>query len=67
MHRECQLRTVMGGIGHLVDHERYCHGVGPDAGLSRRRSSLLVWEWFSQTQMEPSAEQAQAWKERIAR
>jgi hypothetical protein len=43
-HRECSLRAVWGGIGHHVDHERYCHGeLGPDAGLSYRESALLVW------------------------
>ena len=43
-HRECQLRSVMGGIGHLVDHERYCRSeLGPDAGLSYRASAVLVW------------------------
>jgi hypothetical protein len=43
-HRECALRSVTGGIGHHVDHGRYCHGeAGPDAGLSFRASALLVW------------------------
>jgi hypothetical protein len=43
-HRECGLRAVWGGIGHHVDHERYCRGrLGCDAGLSRRQSALLVW------------------------
>jgi len=66
LHRECQVRAVLGGIGHLVDHERYCHSeLGTDAGLTRRQSSLLVWEWFQETHMEPTAEQAQAWKARI--
>lgn len=43
-HRECSLRSVWGGIGHLVDHARYCGGeLGPDAGLPYRVSALLVW------------------------
>jgi hypothetical protein len=43
-HKECSLRNVMGGIGHHVNHARYCHGeLGPDAGLSRRKSAMLVW------------------------
>jgi hypothetical protein len=43
-HKECSLRNVMGGIGHHVDHARYCHGpLGPDAGLTRRLSAILVW------------------------
>lgn len=45
-HRECALRSALGGIGHLVDHGFYCRGeLGPDAGLSYRLSALLVWEW----------------------
>lgn len=48
-HRECSLRAVMGGIGHLVDHEHYCHGeLGPDAGLSYRESSVLAWQFIAE-------------------
>jgi hypothetical protein len=50
-HRECSLRNAVGGIGHLVDHERFCHDVGPDAGLTRRQSSLLAWEYFHVKQL----------------
>lgn len=48
-HRECSLREVMGGIGHLVDHDKYCapEGLGPDAGLTRRQSALLVWDHYN--------------------
>jgi hypothetical protein len=43
-HRECSLRAVWGGIGHLVNHHRYCRGeLGTDAGLGYRQSALLVW------------------------
>lgn len=46
-HKECGLRSVMGGIGHLVDHAYYCHGeFGPDAGLTYRESAILAWAWF---------------------
>jgi hypothetical protein len=46
-HRECGLRSVMGGIGHHVNHVRYCRGeLGPDAGLTYRQSALMVWSWF---------------------
>lgn len=41
-HKECSLRQVMGGIGHHVDHGRYCHD-DSDAGLGMRLSSILVW------------------------
>lgn len=46
-HRECGLRSALCGIGHHVDHLRYCKGdLGPDAGLSRRVSAILVWAQF---------------------
>lgn len=46
-HRECGLRSVMGGIGHHVNHPLYCGGeLGPDAGLTYRESALLVWRHF---------------------
>lgn len=53
-HKECGLRSVMGGIGHLVDHARYCDGpLGPDAGLSYRRSAILVWSVWNGTRITP--------------
>lgn len=46
VHRECSLRSVIGGIGHLIDHAHFCHGpLGPDAGLDYRTSALLVDVW----------------------
>jgi hypothetical protein len=71
-HRECCLRNAMGGIGHLVDHDRYCRGeLGTDAGLSRRASSLLVWEFLHDTGFfngrEPTGEQRAAWAARLAK
>ena len=54
-HRECAFRGVMGGIGHHVDHDRYCEGeLGTDAGLSYRTSSLLVWRMM--VEGEPASE-----------
>jgi hypothetical protein len=48
-HKECSLRTVMGGIGHLVDHGRYCHSDdGPDAGLNKYVSAKMVWAWVTE-------------------
>lgn len=42
-HTECSLRSVIGGIGHLLDHAHFCHGpLGPDAGLTFRESAMLV-------------------------
>lgn len=42
-HRECLLRTGLGGIGHLLAHEYWCKQMhDPDGGLTRRQSALLV-------------------------
>lgn len=46
-HRECSLRSVLGGIGHLIDHAHFCRGVGPDADLDYRTSALMVDVWVS--------------------
>lgn len=46
VHRECSLRSVLGGIGHLQNHSVWCvlkHD--PDAGFSYRESALKVWDW----------------------
>lgn len=68
-HRECSLRSVMGGIGHHVDHDRYCK-TDPDAGLSRRQSSILVWQFLHQTGFfsgrEPTDQQRGDWKARLS-
>lgn len=46
-HRECGLRSALGGIGHQVDCAYYCKGeLGPDAGIAYRDSALLVWDWY---------------------
>lgn len=45
-HRECLLRSVLGGIGHLTDHAHWCLGQhDPDGGLTYRASALAVDEW----------------------
>lgn len=47
-HRECAFREVMGGIGHHLDHDKYCQGDdGPDGGVSKRTSSLMVWALYN--------------------
>lgn len=52
-HRVCMLRNVMGGIGHLTDHQRWCIEVGdPDMGLSYYDSALLVDEWVAKNGFE---------------
>ena len=48
VHRECSLRDVLGGWGHLTDHYYWCRQrKDPDGGKSRRASALLVWEWVT--------------------
>jgi hypothetical protein len=46
VHRECALRNVIGGIGHIEDHDKWClvHR-DPDMGLGFRKSAQLVDEW----------------------
>lgn len=46
VHRECGLRSVLGGIGHLTNHDYWCkENVDPDGGHTYRRSAQLVWVW----------------------
>lgn len=48
VHRECNLRSVVGGIGHLRDHARWCvREHDPDGGLSYRESALAVWQEYA--------------------
>jgi hypothetical protein len=43
MHRECLLRSALGGIGHLLDHRHWCLlNNDTDAGLGRRDSARCV-------------------------
>jgi hypothetical protein len=46
VHRECSLRSVLGGIAHLNGSPNCtCRGgTDPDDGLSYRASALRVWE-----------------------
>lgn len=47
VHRECSFRMVMGGIGHLEDHARWCvQEHDPDGGRTPRQSAIEVWEWY---------------------
>lgn len=46
VHKECSLRSVLGGIGHLQNHLVWCSEKhDPDAGFSYRQSALKVWDW----------------------
>jgi hypothetical protein len=48
VHRECSLRNVLGGIGHLTNHLVWCTDKhDPDGGYSYRESARLVWDWVS--------------------
>lgn len=43
VHHECQLRGVVGGIGHQLAHEWWCLVKrDPDAGLTYRQSAQMV-------------------------
>lgn len=47
-HRECSLRSVIGGIGHLQDHVYWCNERhDPDAGMTYRQSSIAVDLWIA--------------------
>ena len=49
VHRECSLRSVLGGIGHLTDHQRWCIEAGdPDGAVNYRTSALMVWRWVAE-------------------
>ena len=46
-HRECLLRSVVGGIGHHRDHYFWCRQKGdPDGGYNYRESALQVWTFI---------------------
>jgi hypothetical protein len=46
VHRECSLRSVIGGIGHLENHTYWCKEKhDPDGGRTFRASALMVWHW----------------------
>ena len=45
-HRQCLLRSSIGGIGHLIAHKYWCGEMNdPDAGLTYRQSALMVQRW----------------------
>jgi hypothetical protein len=45
-HRECALRNVIGGIGHLRDHDHWCLKMhDPDGGMTYRQSAIAADEW----------------------
>jgi len=45
-HRECLLRAMVGGIGHLEDHYYWCIERGdPNGGRTYRQSAIEVEKW----------------------
>lgn len=52
VHRECQLRTVIGGAGHLASAPHEPGTCDTDGGLSRYRSAKLVQRWVDQMGVE---------------
>lgn len=45
-HRECLLRSGIGGIGHLENHAYWCLQMhDPDGGRTYRQSALEVDQW----------------------
>jgi hypothetical protein len=47
-HRECALRSVLGGIGHLTAHEHWCLELhDSDMGMTYRQSALAVDAWVT--------------------
>jgi hypothetical protein len=48
-HAECGLRSVVGGIGHLTNHDYWCiEHHDPDAGLSYRESARQVFAYWKE-------------------
>lgn len=48
VHKECSLRSVLGGIGHLDNHGYWCTKKhDPDGGYGYRTSALMVWDWVA--------------------
>ena len=53
MHAECGVLLAMGGIGHVLNHEHWCLVErDPDAGMSRRESAKMVWDWLQEQRRE---------------
>lgn len=52
VHRECSLREVLGGAGHLAAAPHSPGTCNPDGGLPRYRSALLVQSWVDRMGLE---------------
>jgi len=55
-HRDCLLRVVLGGIGHLENHAYWCREKGdPDGGRTARQSGIEVAAWVREHGVEAAA------------
>lgn len=53
-HVECAFRSVTGGIGHWMDHEKFClQQHDSDAGFSWRQSARLAYAYYSMYKVLP--------------
>ena len=52
VHRECSLREVLGGAGHLAAAPHSPGICDPDGGLTRYQSALLVQRWVDRMGVE---------------
>jgi hypothetical protein len=53
VHRECEFRSVVGGLDHVEGRCRYvghCGELREAAGRSVRQDALAVWEWAERRQ-----------------
>lgn len=58
-HRECLLREVLGGIGHLENHAYWCNEMhDPDGGRTFRQSGLEVDAWVRKHGVAATAERS---------
>jgi hypothetical protein len=51
VHRECDLRNVVGGLDHLqgrCQHTGHCNQLREQAGRSLREDALAVWTWVQE-------------------
>lgn len=47
-HRECDLRSVLGGLDHVLgrcEHTGHCNELREQAGRTLREDALGVWAW----------------------
>jgi hypothetical protein len=56
-HRECGIRSALGGIGHHEDHSYWCRNVGdPDGGRTYHQSALEVAALWERGEINPEGQ-----------